>query len=572
MAEFHQSTDMNGQYAYTPHIWPSVLTVFFLIGLGSYSWHRRNVPGALPFAIYCLLALPMLAGKIIGYLAIDFETKIVWFRVENSWWLPVATAMTCFILEYARPRRWLTRRSLLLLSIAPLLALALILTNDIHHLSIREYGFNGSVVPLYGPAGWAFVSYAFGLTIVNIIALVWLFARSPQHRWPAVMILTAQVIVRVLVVVDPLIQDSWFFFIPEFAFTVVACAIALFGFHIFDPIPLARQTAIEQLHAGVLALDPDGRIVSLNPAAEQMLSVPASRARGKPIKDLLPAYPERHLADSVETEIELGFREESSSQYYMLTISPLNDFRGLEVGRLLLLRNVTDQKKAQAQILEQQQVVSTLQERERLARELHDSLGQTLAATHLQASTARVLLAQGEAAKTDECLKQLADITIAAEADVREYLLGAKTVFSADRPFFESLRQYVTCFSQKYGMRVELTVPPRLEVQGLGQEIEVQLTRIIQEALSNVRKHARAQNVQVAFTVVDSRAQVAVTDDGQGFEPAAVTAQQVEGFGLQAMRERAETLGGSLEVLSQPGLGTKVIVHAPIEKDAETRR
>jgi signal transduction histidine kinase len=56
------------------------------------------------------------------------------------------------------------------------------------------------------------------------------------------------------------------------------------------------------------------------------------------------------------------------------------------------------------------------------------------------------------------------------------------------------------------------------------------------------------------------------------FDPAAVTARQVEGFGLQAMRERAETLGGSLEVLSQPGLGTKVIVHAPIEKDAETRR
>jgi two-component system sensor histidine kinase DegS len=87
--------------------------------------------------------------------------------------------------------------------------------------------------------------------------------------------------------------------------------------------------------------------------------------------------------------------------------------------------------------------------------------------------------------------------------------------------------------------------------------------RIIQEALSNVRKHARAKNVQVVFTVSGHLACLAINDDGQGFD-AVMVAKQSERFGLQAMRERAEALGGSLVVISQPGQGTQVMVQVPV--------
>jgi signal transduction histidine kinase len=220
---------------------------------------------------------------------------------------------------------------------------------------------------------------------------------------------------------------------------------------------------------------------------------------------------------------------------------------------------------------QQQLLLATLRERERLARELHDSLGQTLAAAHLQASTARLLLAQGETAQTDQCLEYMADMTLAAEADVREYLLAVKTAFSPDRPFFETLQEYVRRFSQQYSLRVELSIPLQLEAHGLEPAVEVQLLRIIQEALSNVRKHARAKKAQVIFSVSGLMSQIAIIDDGQGFDPAAIAARQAEGFGLQAMRERAEALGGSLEVISQPGEGTQVIVKVPLEKDGVRR-
>ena len=359
---------MNWQYAYTPAIWPSILTIMLLTVLAVYAWRRRNLPGALWFVIYCLLALPILAFHVIEYLAVDFETKIFWFNVEYPWWLPGTTAMTCFILEYAWPRRWVTRRTLALLSVVPLLGLAFLFTNDFHHLLFRGYEFNGSVVPLYGPVGWAFMAYNWGLRVVSTIALVWLFVRSPQHRWPAVLILVAETTVGVLLVLDPFIRESWFFYVPWKTIPVVACAIALFGLRIFDPIPLARQTVIEQLQAGMMVLDLKGRVISLNPAAERILNAPAKQVKGKLVKELLPAYPEKRLADSGETEIELGNGEGTSLRYYMLTNSLLNDFRELEVGRLLLLRDVTEQKRAQAQILEQlsrlheasSQLISTL--------------------------------------------------------------------------------------------------------------------------------------------------------------------------------------------------------------------
>ena len=229
---------------------------------------------------------------------------------------------------------------------------------------------------------------------------------------------------------------------------------------------------------------------------------------------------------------------------------------------------MTAQNRTQVQILKQQRSVATLQERERLAREMHDSLGQTLAASHLLAGTAKMLLGQGESVQAEKCLDQVSDLTLAAEADVREYLLGAKLTMTADQQFFDVLREYLVRFSQQYGLHVRLSVPPQLEAQGLGATIELQLLRIIQEALSNIRKHAGAHSTQVIFTDSEHFLQVAIIDDGRGFDPAAV-AGRVQGFGLQSMRERVEALGGCIEITSQQGQGTQVLVQ--IKREEEPR-
>ncbi len=555
---------MSWNYAYTPAIWPSIFTIILLTVLALYAWRRRNLPGALWFVIYCLLGVAFLAAKVMEFLAVDFETKIFWFNVEYIWWMPGTTALTCFVLEYAWPGRWVTRRTIALLSIVPLLGVVLVFTNDFHSLSFSSYGFTGDVVPLYGPAGWFFLVYNLGLRAVSITALVWLFIRSPHHRLPAVLIMIAETVVGVVLVLDPYIEESQFFYVPEKAIPAVACAIALFGYRIFDPIPLARRTVIEQMYTGIMVLDNQGQVMALNPAAERILTAPAKQVKGKLVKELLPAYPKIRLADSGETEIELGIGEGPSLRYYMLIASPLNDFRGLTAGCLLLLGDVTEQKRAQAQILEQQRALSMLHEREQLARELHDNLGQVFAFVNVQGQTIHRLLSRGDLSTADEYVSRLLEVAREADVDIRESIIGLRATIS-ELGLLPTLTQYLVKYEKNYGIQTQLEGSETFTDGAFESLVEVQLLRILQEALTNVRKHANARNVRITFVLEDGWARVTVHDDGLGFDPAVSSAGMEEHVGLRVMRERAEEVGGSLSLQSASGQGTELVVRVPVK-------
>ena len=357
-------------------------------------------------------------------------------------------------------------------------------------------------------------------------------------------------------------------------------AVALFGFRIFDPIPLARQMVIEQLHAGMLVLDPGGRVASLNPAAERILGAPASRARGQPVRELLPAYADGQLADTEETEIEFSLPEGhplertpgtlrdsveagQAVRHYTLAISLLKDWRGLAVGRLLLLRDVTEQKRAQAQLVEQQRALAMLHERERLGRELHDNLGQVLGYVKIKMQTIREALAEEEKTEVDRHLTQLEAVVQEAHTDVRDYLLGLDTHPPAETAFFSALRDYLRRFGEAYLIETDLRVSPEMTGCALGPIAQVQLLRIIQEALTNTRKHAAARRVCVSASAANGRARIVIQDDGHGFDAAQAAQGPGQHYGLGFMRERAAEVGGSVEIDSAPSQGTRVTIEVP---------
>lgn len=93
--------------------------------LAAFSWRRRSVPGGLPFMVSCLSAILMTSGLLLANLASDPGSRSFWLRFMFAWVLPSVAAVTCFILEYAWPGRWLTRRNLILLSILPVLPISI---------------------------------------------------------------------------------------------------------------------------------------------------------------------------------------------------------------------------------------------------------------------------------------------------------------------------------------------------------------------------------------------------------------------------------------------------------------
>ncbi len=569
---------MDGRYSYSTDILPSVFVTFFLVALGLYTWRRRSVPGALALAAAILFAALWSLGIVMQTAATTSGTKIFWHKFQAVLQMPTVTASACFVLEYVQPGRWCNRRNLALLSIPTLLVFIFVVTGD-SKLMWRELivGPDGAVVPVYTVAGAVLVAVGIGYILINYSALLWLFVRSPQHRWPVILLIFSGLVSRGMYLFDmtqvslPISIDP---LVITFASVSIAYSIVLFKFHIFDPLPVARNAVIEQMQAGVIVFDTDWRVVSLNPTGKKMLEVQSGDVTGMKWRDLAPpqqTLPELPLLDStisatIQDLPEFSLGGGSYARIYSATLSKLQDFRGLLLGYLLMLHDVTKQSKAQAQIVSQQKALATLHERERLGRELHDSVGQVLGYASFQTEAIHQLVDSGQTTDAVDQLTRLSAVLQDAHADVREHILNLSTTPSPERSFCATVQDYLDGFTNNYGIEAHCIVDETLSDLVFAPDSQLQLFRILQEALSNARKHSEARHVQVTFQDGHGSLRMDIADDGCGFHSDGVLIGNGSHLGLCFMRQRAEELGGCLTVKSAPGKGTQIIVDVPLEE------
>jgi signal transduction histidine kinase len=386
--------------------------------------------------------------------------------------------------------------------------------------------------------------------------------------------LFGQITSRILYVLHIVTEDAAVWGEPlafVFAIPLAIYGIALFGFRIFDPLPAARAAAIEQMRDGMVVLDAQGQVLGLNAAAASILATPPNNTRGKTLPELLPAYPDlpARLAGTEPGPAEIRLHTGAEARQYALDLSQLQDHRDLVVGYLLLLHDVTDQRRAQAQLLAQRWADATLQEREQLAHELHDGLSQGLAFLNLQAQTAQLYLQTGQDEGARANLARLIEVARDLQDDVRELIGNLLAVSLPSESFCSALRQTVARFEAQTGLSATLDIAgdeqaicdPALLSPATG----VQLLRIIQEALTNVRKHAgRPSRISVQIEVEAGQVHVAVEDNGAGFDMGQPGGAG-DHFGLQVMRQRAARFGGELVVHSAVGQGTRVEICLPLD-------
>ena len=204
--------------------------------------------------------------------------------------------------------------------------------------------------------------------------------------------------------------------------------------------------------------------------------------------------------------------------------------------------------------------LAVMEERQRLARELHDSTAQILGYVRNKATAVRLLIEQKKLPDAITELRQLDEAAKNVFADLRQAILDLKTDIREGQNIDSVLTEDVLNF-QRYS-----DIPTEVVNKGAG-EIQVppgsdlQLLRIVQEALANVRKHAGATRATVTLRVDDQRNLIiTIRDDGIGFNPADNSTQRKPHFGLETMSERAKSIGASFEIVSIIGQGTQVIV------------
>jgi signal transduction histidine kinase len=214
------------------------------------------------------------------------------------------------------------------------------------------------------------------------------------------------------------------------------------------------------------------------------------------------------------------------------------------------------------------QHMAVVEERERLAREMHDGLAQTLSLLSIQVGQARSLASGGDAEGVASELGEMSRVIDAGYEEVREAITSLRLAAPKGAGWVDWLQEYVSDFGVRHELSAEVQVPSDLPPLILPPHQEVQLTRIVQEALNNVRKHASARQVHMMLIPNGRKVKLCIEDDGRGFDVDRALSRRGR-YGLSTMKERAEILGGSLEVQSAPGQGTRITVEIEPDGTAE---
>jgi PAS domain S-box-containing protein len=198
------------------------------------------------------------------------------------------------------------------------------------------------------------------------------------------------------------------------------------------------------------------------------------------------------------------------------------------------------------------------EERRRISRELHDQLGQELTALGLRVAAVKSSASLDKAARA--ALEGIEEVVRNIDNDVEFLVWELRPTGLDELGLTDALADYTARWSRYFGVPTHLHT--RLESR-LAPEIETVLYRVVQEALNNIAKHARAKTVNISVERDGAQALLEVTDDGVGFDPA--SAREGKGLGLVGMKERAALIGGSADVRSVAGTGTTISVRVPVE-------
>lgn len=312
----------------------------------------------------------------------------------------------------------------------------------------------------------------------------------------------------------------------------------------------------------VITTDADGRIMLINDVAQRLTGWTQDEANGQPLTTVFHIINE-HSRQSVESPAEKVIREgvvvglanhtlliAKNGQEIAIDDSgaPIKDSRGNISGVVLVFRDITERKAAE---LREREIV-TLNERQRLARELHDAVSQTLFSANVIAESLPRLW-QRSPERAFEQLGQLHQLTQGASAEMRTLLLELRPESVVNASLEELLTQL--CYALQARRKIKAAVSVRGDdKQPLPEEVHVALYRIAQESFNNIARHGNAKQARARLIRTPDRVELVIVDNGRGFDMKRTTS----GFGLTSMRERAASINAVLQIRSRVGTGTRV--------------
>jgi PAS domain S-box-containing protein len=347
--------------------------------------------------------------------------------------------------------------------------------------------------------------------------------------------------------------------------------------HQMDRVIAAREKRyreiVETTYEAICKVDSSNRLTFVNQAFTRLLGHPEEALLGTSHEQLLlpediemerATFNRREAGRGDVREVRLR-RADGSLVWTGGSATPLIDDEGEFAGMLRTYTDITDRKELETarERLVRDLVAAQEAERQRVARELHDQMGQHLVGLSLGLS--RLAQISGESPEITHITKRLQAITDTMARDVQHLAIELRPASLDDLGLADAVSNYADGMAQRFGLQVDVQCD---RTRRLDSSAETTIFRIVQEALTNIAKHAKAQHVSVILEARGDRLHVIVEDDGVGFQPEHVR-RGGDGvhLGLRGMIERTALVGGEFQIESRPGRGTTVFVRVPLGRE-----
>ena len=341
------------------------------------------------------------------------------------------------------------------------------------------------------------------------------------------------------------------------------------------------RAIVENAHDAIWTTDTQGHFTFVNRSGEEISGYKVSELVGKDFEPLVPAE-DLPRAKGLFANILHGRFENFEMRFYakdgeihLLSVNAVPLYEGgTIVGMFNIGRDITEQRNAEKALRESEKQLRHLSsqvltaqetERRRISKELHDELGGALTAIKLQLSFIEKGLKQDQVTIKEEC-ESISQYIKQVIENVRRLSRDLTPSILEDAGLSAAIRRLISNFNKNNNINMTLDIT---DIDDLfSQDAQIIIYRILQEALTNIGKHAKAKNVSMAIKKHDDRVSFSIEDDGIGFDVprAAMVNPDERGLGLTIMDERARMLGGSLELWSEEGKGTRISFHIPLGK------
>jgi len=588
-------------YQYTPYIYPLAIAALVSALLALYFWERRNTPGAKPATILMLALFVWSTGYMLEFMGANLATKILWAKIQYFGIVTLPVSLLLFALEFSGRQSQVTAPRLAAIIIVPAITLLLAISNEMH----LQIWSNWDIEPIgetlvlhleHGIAFWVNIVFTYLLLAISTVLIVQtLVHRSGLYRGQMGSMLVGIAAPWVGNAVSNLGLLPIPIDLTPFGFTITGIAIAwgIFRHSLMNIAPIAYETVFKSIDDAVFILDTQNRVLDINSAGRKALNLTANQVIGQHARNVFKEQADLldHFQYIMNAQEEIAIAQGSRAGFYELSISPLVDHKNRNVGRAIVLHEITERKQAEIVMAEaRDQALRSAQMKSqflaRVSHELRAPLGVIRGYADLLNEPAYGTLTELQVKAVKEIIESNQRVADMVSELLDEARLSAGAIQLESLPFspadiLEDAQAKLSVLTQKKGLSLTTELDPELPTQLVGDS--TRLNQMVTNLVSNSIKFTQQGGIQIKFYYSgDEKWALEVTDTGTGIPKAAYEAifepfRQADntitrkyggtGLGLSIVKHLTGMMGGEIALNSELGKGTTFTIVLPLRTE-----